>query len=561
MGNIYCSDGFKKLFDSMDDKITDQKILFSIIENNIDDAAREANIGRLLLEMTAPSSSHAPAGVSVSKVFYDSDAGFQDSPLKHDFITGENGIFSITVYPSAGHAFTESERAAAAFLSKNLFLFAGRARLMNMIQCTPVKDVLTGVSNSAGIIQYGSALYNSSELSSYTAVFLNIRNFNYINKKVGPRQGDGILIKYCRNISEMLSGGERLARLGGDNFLLLIRQENEAEIIGKISHMRIDCETASFSIESRMGIYAIGENDSITDALNCASAAANLAKNPSTGSCVRFTGRMLEKLMREKEISVIFPQALSDREFVVYYQPKVSLTDGSLCGCEALARWLRDGKLVPPMEFIPVLENEGTVCMLDFYMLENVCCQLRKWLDEGIEPVTVSVNFSKQHLNNPKLAEDILCIMRKYEIDSRYIEIELTEMSGYEDYHSLAAFVTRMKEFGVCTSIDDFGTGYSSLNLLKDLNVDIIKLDRSFLQNIENQSACDRIVVKNIVNMVNELDMSVIAEGVETENQVDFLQNVNCSMAQGYLFDKPLPCEEFEQRLSSCRFYKLGQTV
>mgnify|MGYP003294369310 CR=1 FL=1 len=210
------------------------------------------------------------------------------------------------------------------------------------------------------------------------------------------------------------------------------------------------------------------------------------------------------------------------------------------------------------MDFIPVLEREGSICELDFYVLETICADIKKWQDMGIDPVRVSTNFSKMHLHNKALAERIVSVINKYGIDSRFIEIELTEMTGYEDYDALAAFVAEMKAYGIHTSIDDFGTGYSSLNLLKELDVDIIKLDRSFFNNIavnDDENSHDRIVIKNIVNMVKELNMEVIAEGIETCGQVEFLKDIRCCMVQGYLYDRPLPQEQFLDRLMGHRIY------
>lgn len=270
---------------------------------------------------------------------------------------------------------------------------------------------------------------------------------------------------------------------------------------------------------------------------------------------------MVKQIMMEKEITTIFPKALRDMEFKVFYQPKVNLEDNRICGAEALVRWLKDGAIIPPNEFIPVLEREGKICSIDFYVLECVCKNIREWLDKGIEVVRISVNFSKLNLYNRHLTEEILSIMNKYGVENKYIEIELTEMSGYEDYEALCVFVDNMKKCGIKTSIDDFGTGYSSFNLIKDLNTDIIKLDRSFLINIDKgnrqHSRTDEIVIKNIVNMVNELDMEVIAEGVENVEQAEFLKKINCLKVQGFLFDKPLPIEEFEEVLCSKKVYSV----
>ena len=216
---------------------------------------------------------------------------------------------------------------------------------------------------------------------------------------------------------------------------------------------------------------------------------------------------------------------------------------------------IKNGKVVPPADFIPLFERDGSVCRLDFYVLDQVCRDIKAWKQQGIEPVTISVNFSKTHLHNPKVAEEILAVIGTYGIESKYIEIELTEMSDYSDYLALKTLVSKMKSHGIKTSIDDFGTGFSSLNLLTDFMFDIVKLDKSFLDNIEKHgSGTDEIVVRNIVKMVRELEMKTIAEGVETEEQARFLKNIDCSLVQGYLFDRPLPMQDFVERLHERKY-------
>ena len=245
----------------------------------------------------------------------------------------------------------------------------------------------------------------------------------------------------------------------------------------------------------------------------------------------------------------MFPIAISKKQFEVYYQPKVNILNQSLCGCEALVRWNRNGTVVSPMEFIPVLEQEGTICTLDFFVFEKVCQTIKSWQDRGIEPVRVSVNFSRNHLKNPELATKIFSIIERYHVDPQYLEIELTEMSGYDNYENLAIFIQEMRKKGVHISIDDFGTGYSSLNLLTDLDVDTIKLDRSYSVRLDNEKEKTKVLIQSIVNMVHKLGFKVIAEGVETEEQAAFLREIGCSIVQGYLYDKPLLLEEFEKRL------------
>ena len=323
-----------------------------------------------------------------------------------------------------------------------------------------------------------------------------------------------------------------------------------------MSNMNIHIESeGDIEIETRMGIYAVQSGDTMNDIMNASTTALNVAKKNINSDRVWFEAYMMEQEVRDKTIAGLFAQAIKNNEFLAYYQPKVLLTNNRLCGCEALVRWKRDGKLVPPMEFIPVLERNGDICELDFYVFETVCKDISRWRSQGIEPVKVSVNFSKVHIFDWLFTKRILSIMQKYGVDSKYIEIELTESSSQADYRDLMEFITSMRDCGINVSIDDFGTGYSSLSLLKELKVDIIKLDKSFIDDIEKRDGIDEIVIKNIINMVNELDMQVIAEGVETSGQAEFLRNAKCAMAQGYLFDRPLPCEEFEQRLTVGREY------
>ncbi|MBR1742003.1 MAG: EAL domain-containing protein, partial [Lachnospiraceae bacterium] len=192
---------------------------------------------------------------------------------------------------------------------------------------------------------------------------------------------------------------------------------------------------------------------------------------------------------------------------------------------------------------------------LDFYMFASVCEDISNWLAAGIEPVRVSVNFSKLHLRNPNFVEGLIAIMQVFDIEGKYLEVELTETTGYEDFETLALVVKQLKEYGIYTSLDDFGSGYSSLGLLKDLDVDIIKLDKTFIDNLGKEDKSDEIIVKNVVNMILDLEKEAIAEGVETAEQAAFLREVQCPVVQGFLFDKPLKKEDFMKRLSMGETY------
>ncbi|HBH0945146.1 TPA: EAL domain-containing protein, partial [Clostridioides difficile] len=202
--------------------------------------------------------------------------------------------------------------------------------------------------------------------------------------------------------------------------------------------------------------------------------------------------------------------------------------------------------LIPPIEFIPVFERNGFIVNIDFYVFEEVCKKIREWMDEGQKVVPISVNLSRMHFVNSNFIEKFKLIVDKYKIPTRLIELELTETAVLDNIEGLLDTMNNLKEKGFVISMDDFGTGYSSLNLLKELPVDILKLDRAFFTE-KDESNNEKIVISNVIKMAKELKMKVISEGVETISQVEFLKQIGCDMVQGYLFSKPMPVKEFEK--------------
>ena len=216
-------------------------------------------------------------------------------------------------------------------------------------------------------------------------------------------------------------------------------------------------------------------------------------------------------------------------------------------GAEALVRWIQDNKTVCPDDFIPILEKEGSIAHLDFFIFEKVCQDIKMWIIEGIEPPRVSINFSKIHIQDSNFADRIISIIKEYDIDFKYFEIEITEYASYKDFSALRDFVVCMKEHGIAVSIDDFGTGYSSLSLLTNLPVDVVKLDKSFIQNFEEDRVRNYELLRNLVNMIRGFDCDVICEGVETKEQVEFLIGVGCYLAQGFYYSRPIDKNQFER--------------
>ena len=410
------------------------------------------------------------------------------------------------------------------------------------------KDLLTGVANFDHLINVGEKLGKKNKLANYNGLAISIKDFKFINQEYGSVIGDIVLKGYATALSEKLIRGELLCRNGGDNFIALVERDRVESFLESINKVPVDVgDKLGLTVTSRCGIYQIAEEDTIYDMVNAGLIAVGETRSSGAQDYVWFRRERRDEMVRRKDILNCYHRAIDEEEFVVYYQPKVNLKTRTLCGCEALVRWIRNGELVPPGSFIPVLENDGKVQELDFYVFNRVCKDISDWQRRGLQPVRVSSNFSKLHLHNKNFVEDVLAVVDKHGADPYYLEAELTESSGYEDFNALTHFVAEMKEAGIHTSMDDFGTGYSSLSLLRDIDMDVIKLDRTFLR--DEHDAKEEKMVENIVRMIHDLNRHVICEGVETEEQVQFLKRVGCTMAQGFLFDRPLTREEFEKRL------------
>lgn len=252
--------------------------------------------------------------------------------------------------------------------------------------------------------------------------------------------------------------------------------------------------------------------------------------------------------------------AIQNKEFVVYFQPKVSISDMRIAGAEALVRWNFNGQILPPVKFIPFCERTGLVIDIDFYVLEETCKKMREWIDNGLDVVRISVNFSKYHFNEAGVAERIYKVIKEYNIPPELIEVEFTETAYLDKEELLEYTVDKLKSYGIKSSIDDFGSGYSSLNLLQNMDFEVVKIDKSLLgKGVENEKA--KKVISSIIHMAKELKMEVLAEGVETSEELKLLQDLKCDVVQGYFFDKPLPVEDFEARLKAGRYRPDGTLI
>jgi len=420
-----------------------------------------------------------------------------------------------------------------------------------------VLNPLTHLPNTEGCGQILDEKILSGELSDYDGIQINLKSFGMISRRFGAAEGDRLIKKYASYLLTVIEPGEFVGHIGSDNFVFLIRKERTKDFLRKVEEVHLEAgrgeDTQRVTIGCYVGVHPMSGEETDPDAiLNAMSVAMNIARNQKQ-SVVYLTKELSEEISFQRMVEMEFSDALLNGEFLVYFQPKVDMVTGEIVGTEALARWRHEGELVSPGRFIPVLERSGKSLELDLYVLETVCKYISKWAEEGHANVPASVNFSRSDISgfghSPKeLAKQIVDMIHKYNVSTDLIIVEVTETADIVQVNDLLEFATSLKDAGIRISVDDFGTGYSSLSVLRDFPVYEIKVDRSFL-NHEDFDFKDRSILESIIRLASQLELKIIAEGVETRRQVDLLLGLGCRNAQGFLYDKPLPKEEFEERL------------
>ena len=435
--------------------------------------------------------------------------------------------------------YTFCDRSYASTIAKDLSMFD------NDLMVYPLTFFLATVKN----------LIRQGRIGEFGGVYFNIKHFSSINDRFGRDCATNIMKQFIHGIQEKILYEECICRVGGDNFVVLFKKDNLNIIKNYLSGMPITFnDEEAVTVTTTAGYYMIPEaTESATDVMDRISTAYQLAKSVYKRPFLFYDDEIMQHQTHVKEIEMMFPSAIENEEFKVFYQPKTQLNNYQLAGAEALCRWFRNGKVISPGEFIPVLEGSKAICTLDFYMLDHVCRDIRRWLDEGREAVKVSVNLSRLHLGDEDLLESILRIIDKYKVPHHFIEIELTETTTDVDYKELKKIVYGLREQDISTSVDDFGVGYSSLNLIREMPWNVLKIDKSFLptQEEEDNDPSKVKMLRHIITMSQDLGLECIVEGVETAEQVKLLKDCKCYLAQGFYFDRPLPVKEFEQKLES----------
>lgn len=414
------------------------------------------------------------------------------------------------------------------------------------------RDELTELYNASTFVRKATELVQQHPGQTYEIGYLDIEHFKLFNEWHGHRTGDDMLRAIGRWLASIAQEFEGVAGyLGSDDFAVTLPAGliTEESVDRQLKRPPFDTEE-TIGFQPAIGVCCIHDgSDAITLACDHAMMAMSTVKGTYTKRVAWYDGTMAKELESEATTLLEVKQALKNREFVLHWQPQCSTRTGRIVGLEALVRWQHPERgLIMPGAFIPVLERNGFIASLDLYVWDEACRHVRSWIDRGVRPLPVSVNISRADLYAIDIIAALEDLVQRYRIDRSLLELEITE-SAYAEDEKMSHAVNRLKEVGFTIFMDDFGSGYSSLNMLKDATVDVLKIDMHFL-NRESDSRRSESILEAIVSLARLMDLRIVAEGAETKEQVDFLQNIGCDYAQGYYFYRPMGTEALEKLLS-----------
>ncbi|MBY2229140.1 EAL domain-containing protein [Clostridioides difficile] len=411
------------------------------------------------------------------------------------------------------------------------------------------EDKVTYIGNQNKFYRECSKYLLDKPSLNYIIVYFDINNFKMINDTFGYEFGDNLLITIAKALKEELTEGEVYARLSSDYFAIFCDYKNgRNKIIRKLDSIRNNIESnlsIVFEISLCVGIYFVEEDEvDIQKAVNKANMARSVAKGKNINYAI-YNEDVRNKLSEESMILDDIKIALVKNQFEVYYQPKFSLVNGEMIGSEALIRWNHpEHGFISPAVFIPIAEKSKLILKIGRFVFERVCTDLSEWKKQGKKIVPVSVNLSRVELYQPDIVKFINKTIQMYNLSSDLIEIEITETVAINELNILKNVLNELRKYGFSISMDDFGTGYSSISCLRDMPIDILKLDKSFLDGIEHDER-SRNIAKSIVSLAKSLDLVVIIEGVESKEQAELMKQFGCDLVQGFYFARPMPAKNF----------------
>ncbi|MGO2118896.1 MAG: EAL domain-containing protein [Fusobacterium sp.] len=429
---------------------------------------------------------------------------------------------------------------------KNIIELIQNSLLVNTLE----KDSLTDLYTKEAFFGYVEKYLKNSK-TEFDLVGLNIERFKLVNDIFGMKEGDRLLEFIAKLIEKKFRDYKVIcSRAVADQFYIFInRNTNYINILYEIEK-EIKAYNLNIEIPIHFGVYEINNKkvpisimcDRVKLAIDSIKGKYNVLYSP-------YDEKLIEKIKAEQELLNCMEESLKNKDFKVYLQPKSNLITGEVIGAEALIRWIhKDLGFITPNRFIPLFEKNGFITNIDMFVLEEVCSKLKEWIDTGIQPIRISINLSRVDIYNPNLIKMMMVIINKYEVPIEYISLEITETSYTENSKQLIVVVKKLKEIGFNIEMDDFGSGYSSLNMLEELPIDILKLDIKFLET--SSKTKNNIGILNfVVGLGRWLDLSLIVEGVETIEQVNYLKSIGYTYGQGYYFAKPMPKDDFDNYL------------
>ncbi|MGN0436293.1 MAG: EAL domain-containing protein [Wujia sp.] len=481
--------------------------------------------------------------VSCSKIAKELDETIDEKLTTIKWNTGSNN-FLISATP---HKETKSER-----LKKEL---EHNISVEKRIAEASYRDIITGFGNFEKFKVDAQDILNNNPNQDFVMFYFNIKNFKYINETYGHTVGDRTLKAVAEVINKYLNEGECFSRVISDTYIMLIHSNGKDNFMDIFNNIRNEVHDACRVIQDRFvvdfitGILIIDETmhsydiNRLVDRAMMAGKSIDLTKGISYAF---YDDEYHKQVLNEAQIENSTHGALENNEFCAYVQPKYDILDNTLIGGELLVRWLSPSKgFLEPAAFIPSFEKNGFIYQIDCFMIEEACKSLRKYLDSDIYVLPFSVNLSRITLAHPDFLSRVQEIVEKYYIPHHYIEFEITESIFSEDYDQMIDVLNKLKSMDYIINMDDFGTGYSSLTLLKDLPIDIIKLDHDFLARSAANDKNATSILRSIIEMAHALDIKVVSEGIENVEQLEMLKSINCEIGQGFLFAKPMPIEDY----------------
>lgn len=428
------------------------------------------------------------------------------------------------------------------------FILRQQKRRQEELMSLAYVDPITGGYTFAKFQQVFDEIVKDNQDKHFALLSLDLNHFKMINDLYGYEEGDRIIRNMDTIWRKLCRKNECCGHRTADRFVVLLTYEDTKELEERLYSYRKQLQETTadrYQLSLRVGIYELEDTgDTFSVVFNRSMMAFSEAKNNGGHFYVFYHSGMEEQLLWEQYVEDYFQMALRKREFAVYYQAKIDAVTGKVSGAEALVRWIRpDGTVIPPSRFIPILENNGTIAELDQYMFREVCLHQKAWMEEGRPVVPVSVNLSRVQLADRNFVDAYAEILENTGLPAKYVALEFTESAMFDNEEILRNTVDRLHNMGIKVLIDDFGVGYSSMMTLKVIPVDILKMDKSFIDSIGDERG-NKIVV-GMIEFALSLGMSVTAEGVENDEQYRFLQTHRCNDIQGYYFSKPVPASEY----------------